>query len=81
MQQVLNAVTSVGAEVTIEALRKAGPDLTTESFLAAMESLDFNDPVTGVHIKMSADNHRAGNDIILSKVTEGIWEPVATLED
>jgi len=71
----------VGAEVTIEALRKAGPDLTTESFLAAMESLDFSDPVTGVDIKMSADNHRAGNDIILSKVTDGIWEPVTTLED
>ena len=66
---------------TVRLGRKAGPDLTTESFLAAMESLDFNDPVTGVHIKMSADNHRAGNDIILSKVTEGIWEPVATLED
>ena len=71
----------VGAEVTIEALRKAGPDLTTESFLAAMESLDFSDPVTGVDIKMSADNHRAGNDIILSKVIDGIWEPVTTLED
>ncbi|HEX5676982.1 MAG TPA: ABC transporter substrate-binding protein [Alcanivorax sp.] len=71
----------IGAMVTIEALRKAGPDLTTESFLAAMESLDFSDPVTGVDIKMSETNHRAGNDIILSKVTEGIWEPVTTLED
>lgn len=71
----------VGAMVTIEALRKAGPDLTTDSFLAAMESLDFNDPVTGVDIKMSATNHRAGNDMILSKVIDGVWEPVVTLED
>lgn len=71
----------VGAMVTIEALRKAGPELTTDSFLAAMESLDFSDPVTGVDIKMSATNHRAGNDMILSKVTEGVWEPVVTLED
>ena len=71
----------VGAMVTIEALRKAGPDLTTDSFLAAMESLDFSDPVTGVDIKMSATNHRAGNDMILSKVIDGVWEPVVTLED
>ena len=71
----------VGAMVTIEALREAGPDLTTDSFLAAMESLDFSDPVTGVDIKMSATNHRAGNDMILSKVTDGVWEPVVTLED
>ena len=49
--------------------------------LAAMESLDFNDPVTGVDIKMSATNHRAGNDMILSKVIDGVWEPVVTLED
>src|SRR5699024_1675315 len=40
----------IGARVTIEALRKAGPELTTESFLTAMESLDFSDPVTGVDI-------------------------------
>ncbi|WP_372635852.1 ABC transporter substrate-binding protein [Alcanivorax jadensis] len=71
----------VGAIGTIEALRKAGPDLTTDSFLAAMESLDFSDPVTGVDIKMSATNHRAGNDMILSKVIDGVWEPVVTLED
>lgn len=70
----------VGALVTVNALREAGPDLTTDSFLAAMESLSFDDVVTGVSVRMSPENHRAATDMIISKVTDGIWQPVAFLE-
>lgn len=70
----------VGAMVTINALEEAGPDLTTDSFLDAMESLAFSDVVTGVNVQMSPTNHRAGSGIILSQVQDGIWEPVAELE-
>jgi len=70
----------VGAMVMINALRDAGPDLTTESFLDAMESLKFTDKVTGVDTQMSETNHRAGSGIILSQVKDGIWRPVAEME-
>ncbi len=70
----------VGAMVMINALRDAGPDLTTESFLDAMESLKFTDKVTGVDTQMSETNHRAGSGIILSQVKDGIWQPVAEME-
>jgi branched-chain amino acid transport system substrate-binding protein len=70
----------VGAMVMINALRDAGPDLTTESFLDAMESLKFTDKVTGVETQMSETNHRAGSGIILSQVKEGVWQPVAEME-
>lgn len=70
----------VGAMVMINALRDAGPDLTTESFLDAMESLKFTDKVTGVDTQMSETNHRAGSGIILSQVQEGVWRPVAEME-
>ena len=70
----------VGAMVTINALRNAGPDLTTESFLDAMESLKFTDVVTGVDTQMSTTNHRAGDGIVLSRVKDGIWRPVAEME-
>ncbi|MGB2337388.1 MAG: ABC transporter substrate-binding protein, partial [Alcanivorax sp.] len=70
----------VGAMLTINALREAGPDLTTESFLDALESLKFSDKVTGVETEMSESNHRAGSGIILSQVQDGIWRPVAEME-
>ncbi len=70
----------VGAMLTINALREAGPDLTTESFLDALESLKFSDKVTGVETEMSETNHRAGSGIILSQVQDGIWRPVAEME-
>ena len=61
-------------------VREAGPDLTTESFLDALESLKFSDKVTGVETEMSETNHRAGSGIILSQVQDGIWRPVAEME-
>lgn len=70
----------VGAEVFVRALRKAGRDLDVESLLAAMESLDFVDPVTGVHVQMSADDHTAAKGTHLSQVRDGIWEPITLIE-
>lgn len=66
----------VGARVFVEALKKAGPDLTLESFTAAMESLDFVEEVTGVTVQMSATDHEAVGDIQISKVQDGIWQPL-----
>ena len=67
----------VGAHVFVEALKKAGPDLTVDSLVAAMESLDFVEPVTGIKVQMSADNHEAARGIHISRVQNGVWEPLA----
>jgi len=46
------------AIVTVEALRRAGPDLTREKWIAAMESLkDYDTGVFADRENMSPDNH------------------------
>lgn len=70
----------VGAHVFVEALREAGRELTVDSLVKAMESLDYVDPVSGVHVQMSEDNHAAARGIHVSQVRDGIWEPVAVIE-
>ena len=69
----------VGAEIFVRALQGAGRNLSTKSFLAAMESLNFVEPVTGVSVAMSADKHHATSDIYISQVKEGIWKPLTLI--
>jgi branched-chain amino acid transport system substrate-binding protein len=69
----------VGADIFVRALEAAGRDLTVEGLLAAMESLDFVEPVTGVHVQMSADNHEAASGIHISRVENGIWTPLTVV--
>ena len=71
----------VGARVFVEALRAAGRDLNVESLVRGMESLDFVDPVTGVHVRMSPENHAAVRGIHLSQVRDGIWEPLVVIDE
>ncbi|PKM22970.1 MAG: branched-chain amino acid ABC transporter substrate-binding protein [Gammaproteobacteria bacterium HGW-Gammaproteobacteria-14] len=69
----------VGAEIFVRALQAAGPELTMDGFLAAMETLNFVEPVTGVAVAMSADNHEASSDIHISRVESGIWQPLTVV--
>ena len=62
------------------ALEKAGRDLTVNSFLAAMESLDFYDPLMDVHVDYSADDHQGADAIVLSVIENGGWKELARLE-
>jgi branched-chain amino acid transport system substrate-binding protein len=64
------------AEGLVMALEAAGPDLTSENFLKAMESLDYIDPITGVQIEYSADDHQGGNAIIISQIEDGNWKVI-----
>ncbi len=61
------------AEQLVRALDAAGPDLTSESFLKAMESLDYVDPITGVKVNFSATDHQGGDAIIISQIQDGNW--------
>lgn len=68
------------AELIVAGLKAAGPDLTRESFIAAMETLQFDDEVAGNTVRMTPDNHVAANDIFVSVVENGSWKLVETLK-
>ncbi|MDA4843812.1 ABC transporter substrate-binding protein [Hoeflea poritis] len=62
------------AENLVMALEAAGPDLTAESFLKAMEGLDYIDRITGVKTDYSTTDHQGGDAIIISKIEGGDWQ-------
>jgi branched-chain amino acid transport system substrate-binding protein len=64
------------AHFVLEALQKAGPNLTTDSFVTAMESIKDFKPIFGGSLSLSADNHQASNASFLAVVKDGRWVPV-----
>ena len=64
-----------GAETMVRALEAAGPDLTTKSFLAAVESLKFDDAIAGVSVDFGAD-HVGASNVFISKIEGGSWKIV-----
>lgn len=75
------AVLGYGAATSlVKALEAAGPDLTAESFKAAMETLDFKDEIGDVQIKMGPDDHQGGDLIVISKVEGGKWIEVGRID-
>jgi len=67
----------VAANFTMAALQKAGRDLTADSFIAAMESMqDWRDIFGGPPLSRSSTNHHASNQSFLSVVKDGRWTPV-----
>ncbi len=64
------------AQIAIEALQRAGRDLTVDSLVKAMESIqDFHDLFGGTY-SFSATNHHGATAAFLSVVHDGRWEPV-----
>jgi branched-chain amino acid transport system substrate-binding protein len=64
------------AQIAIEALRRAGRDLTVDSLVKAMESIqDFHDIFGGTY-SFSPTNHHGATAAFLSVVHNGRWEPV-----
>ena len=70
----------IGATNLTRALEKAGPDLNVESFLAAIESLDYYDPLLDNHITYGPDDHQGADVTILSVIEDGNWKEVARLQ-
>ena len=69
-----------GARIMVEALKAAGPDLTREGFIAAMEGLNFEDKVAGNTVTFSADDHAGADEVFVSKIENGSWTLVETLK-
>jgi branched-chain amino acid transport system substrate-binding protein len=64
----------------VSALEVAGRDLTVDGLVAGLESLDYIDPVTGVHVRMGPDRHILMGDTWVTRVNNGVWETMAVLE-
>ncbi|MBO9449643.1 ABC transporter substrate-binding protein [Tropicibacter sp. R16_0] len=64
------------AEMMVKALEAAGPDLTHDSFIAAMESLQYEDELVGNYIDYSADDHQGADTVYVSVVEDGNWKKV-----
>ena len=65
------------AETLVRALEAAGPDLTAESFQKGMESLSYDDKISGTPVDYSADDHQGADDIIISQIQNGDWAEIA----
>ncbi|NOD63296.1 MULTISPECIES: ABC transporter substrate-binding protein [unclassified Ruegeria] len=64
------------AEMMVKALEAAGPDLTHDSFIAAMESLDYQDDLVGNHITYGPDDHQGADTVFVNVVENGAWKLV-----
>ncbi|MEY8841135.1 ABC transporter substrate-binding protein, partial [Cribrihabitans sp. XS_ASV171] len=65
-----------GAKMLVQALEKAGPDLTHESFIAAMESLEYQDDLVGNYMTYGPDDHQGADSVYVNVVENGQWKKV-----
>ena len=65
------------AVTLVKALEAAGPDLNAETFQKGMESLDYEDVVSGNHVDYSAEDHQGADEIIISVIEGENWKEVA----
>lgn len=65
------------ADTVVRALEAAGQDLTHESFIKGMESLNYFDELTDTKITYGADDHRGADDIVISVVEGGLWKELS----
>jgi len=63
------------AVVAVEALRRAGPDPSRDTFARAMESLTGWDAGLGLPLQLSPSNHQALHRVWLTRTEEGRWVP------
>lgn len=64
-----------GAETMVRALEAAGPDLTTESFISAVQNLKFEDKIAGAVVDYG-DDHLATSAVYISKIDGGSWKVI-----
>ena len=64
------------ADLTAKAIEAAGPDLTQESFIAAMETLEFEDELVGNYMTFGPDDHQGADSVYVNVVENGAWKKV-----
>ena len=66
----------MAAELAIEALRRAGRDLTTDSLIKAMESIQNFQGTFGASYSFGPGQHHGATQAFLAVVKNGRWVPV-----
>lgn len=66
---------SAAAMMTM-ALEKAGPELTHDSFIAAMETLNYEDKLVGNTITYGPDDHQGADTVYVAVVKDANWMKV-----
>ena len=61
------------ADLLVEAMKRAGPELTTESLVAAMESITEYEDIFGYRVSFGADKHSGATESVLAQVRDGRW--------
>lgn len=64
------------AEMMVRGLEAAGPDLTQESFIKGMETLDYVDELVGNRINYGPDDHQGADAVYVNVVENGMWKKV-----
>jgi len=65
-------------DLVVRALQEAGPELTLDGFLTALEGIDeYQDMFGGPTLSLSPTKHQAGNFLNLYQVADGDWQTVA----
>ncbi|MCK4713460.1 MAG: ABC transporter substrate-binding protein, partial [Marinosulfonomonas sp.] len=62
------------AEQVVRALEAAGKELTNESFIAGMETLDFKSELMASQITYGANDHQGADGVVISVVEGGSWK-------
>ena len=62
-----------GADILIQALEKAGPNLTVAALVEAMESITDYEDMFGYRLSFGPDDHKGVSESILSVVENGRW--------
>ncbi|MEO9779716.1 MAG: ABC transporter substrate-binding protein [Sedimentitalea sp.] len=65
------------AETLVRALEAAGPDLNAETFQMGMESLNYEDVVSGNTVTYSATDHQGADEVVISVIKDGNWMEIA----
>ena len=66
------------ADLIVLALDKAGPDLTREALIRAIESITDYTDIFGYHLSFGPGDHNGVDESILSVVENGRWKTLAT---
>jgi branched-chain amino acid transport system substrate-binding protein len=64
------------AQIALEALNRAGRDLTVDSLVSAMESLHDVSDIYGNHYSFGPNQHHGSTKAFLAVVKDGRWVPV-----
>ena len=70
-----------GAKTLVKALEAAGKDLTAESFQKGMETLNYEDAISGNTVDYSATDHQGADEIIISVIEGGNWKELTRISE